>query len=187
MQPDFQKFIQRGLGLVLCFVLLCGLTSNAYSQESGDATPRDKLADILNNSDQQVDPVRPLPLPGESTDPRTSELYEKALQDYYSYRSTGMQHRQAVFKWQLFSAKLIFAIALVLVASGVIFAAIQFRIGIQEQKNVAGGADRLSTEMELSTSGIKINSPVLGVIILTISLAFFYLYLVYVYPIENIF
>jgi len=29
-------------------------------------------------------------------------------------------------------------------------------------------------------------SPVLGVVILVISLAFFYLYLVYVYPIEEI-
>jgi hypothetical protein len=43
------------------------------------------------------------------------------------------------------------------------------------------------TEFEASAKGIKVSSPVLGVIILVISLAFFYLYLVYVYPISEIF
>jgi hypothetical protein len=43
------------------------------------------------------------------------------------------------------------------------------------------------TELEISKSGVKVSSPILGVIILVISLAFFYLYLVYVYPIEEIF
>jgi hypothetical protein len=40
--------------------------------------------------------------------------------------------------------------------------------------------------LDLSTAGLKVSSPVLGVIILVISLAFFYLYLVYVYPISEI-
>jgi hypothetical protein len=48
----------------------------------------------------------------------------------------------------------------------------------------AGGRARASP-IELSTGGLKISSPVLGVIILGLSLAFFYLYLVYVYPIAE--
>lgn len=47
--------------------------------------------------------------------------------------------------------------------------------------------DAKEHSVELSTSGIKVSSPVLGVIILALSLAFFYLYLVYVYPIKEIF
>ena len=43
------------------------------------------------------------------------------------------------------------------------------------------------TELSLSLREVKVRSPVLGVIILTISLAFFYLYLVHVYPIRNVF
>ena len=42
------------------------------------------------------------------------------------------------------------------------------------------------TQIEASLQGIKVSSPVLGVIILTISLLFFYLYLYFVYPIENV-
>jgi len=187
----------RGFSLGLCFILLCAYATNAFSDQAPkQGTPKERLEDIIGNGGQQADtglisgvedPARPQPLPGASKDPKTNELYEKALQDYYHYRSEGLQHRRAVFKWQLFSAKLIFVIVLVLVGSGVVFAAIQFRFGIQNQKTGAVGADTLSTEMELSASGIKINSPVLGVIILSISLAFFYLYLIYVYPIENIF
>jgi len=41
-------------------------------------------------------------------------------------------------------------------------------------------------QLELGQTGLKVSSPVLGVIILVISLAFFYLYLVYVYPIGEL-
>ena len=43
------------------------------------------------------------------------------------------------------------------------------------------------TSFSASATGISVSSPVLGVIILVISLAFFYLYLVYVYPISELF
>jgi hypothetical protein len=39
-------------------------------------------------------------------------------------------------------------------------------------------------EIEVSASGAKVSTPVIGVIILTLSLAFFYLYLKFVFPIE---
>jgi hypothetical protein len=41
------------------------------------------------------------------------------------------------------------------------------------------------TSLELSTTGLKVSSPVLGVVILALSLGFFYLYLVYAYPIQE--
>lgn len=41
-------------------------------------------------------------------------------------------------------------------------------------------------DLELSTTGVKVNSSVLGVIILVLSIAFFYLYIMYVYPIKYI-
>jgi hypothetical protein len=42
----------------------------------------------------------------------------------------------------------------------------------------------MKTDIEFSGKGIKVSSPVLGVVILAISLGFFYLYLRHVYPIE---
>lgn len=185
------------LNLLVLTMLL--VTTQALSETATDEQQarQDRLQDILaGNGDQAaaatasagtLDPARPRTLPGASTDPETRRKYEQALQDYYEYRSEGLQHRRAVFRWQLFSAKLIFVIVLVLVGCGILFAAIQFRRGMQQPSDHAGESERLSTEMEISSKGIRVNSPVLGVIILTLSLAFFYLYLVYVYPIENIF
>lgn len=44
----------------------------------------------------------------------------------------------------------------------------------------------LYTSLEAGRGGIKVSSPVLGVIILIISFLFFYMYLVHVYPISEI-
>jgi hypothetical protein len=55
------------------------------------------------------------------------------------------------------------------------------------KSSVPGGPLTSSHTGPSPASGIKVSSPVLGVVILVISLAFFYFYLVYVYPIENIF
>ena len=196
MTINYSKFITFFLVASLSFMSFILLTNEVNAQSETDQQKRQELlSKIINDNGKSIknpmpgrnDPARPQSLPNSSKDPETNRLYEKALQDYYSYRSYGLQHRKAVFQWQLFSAKLIFIIVLGLVTCGVIFAAIQFRKGIKEQTLGKTNNDNLSTEMELTTKGIKINSPVLGVIILTISLAFFYLYLVYVYPIENVF
>lgn len=115
-------------------------------------------------------------------------IYEDALYAYYEYQVTGFEHRRNVFDWQLYSSKIIFWCVLFLVFSGICFSGIQFyrsiKTGPQEGAGPTGGS---ATEFEATAKGIKITSPVLGVIILVISLVFFYLYLVYVYPIREIF
>jgi hypothetical protein len=114
-------------------------------------------------------------------DEATNTAFLEAMQAYYAYRVAGLQHRSRVFQWQLFSSRVIFAVVLVLVGAGIIFAALQFRAGLRP-----GGGGSGVTEIDLSATSVKVSSPVLGVIILVISLAFFYLYLVYVYPITEI-
>lgn len=116
----------------------------------------------------------------------TREKYEEALREYYDYTISGLRHRSRVFEWQLFSARLIFVVVLALVVAGIYFAAVQFHVGLREPAAPAG-EEAKPTTFKASASGLEVSSPVLGVVILVISLAFFYLYLVYVYPIENIF
>jgi hypothetical protein len=76
-------------------------------------------------------------------------------------------------------------VVLLLVLAGIYFAAIQFHAGLRRGNGDPGKPE--DTELSVSLSEFKVRSPVLGVIILTISLAFFYLYLVHVYPIQNVF
>ncbi|MCB0683950.1 MAG: hypothetical protein KDC32_24045 [Saprospiraceae bacterium] len=91
------------------------------------------------------------------------------------------------------SSKIVFIAVLLLLTVGVVFSGIQFRKGMLEAKRDGEMTDNssrsmdLKTELEATTSGIKVSSPVLGVIILLISLLFFYLYLIYIYPVGDTF
>ncbi|MEM7291567.1 MAG: hypothetical protein AAF412_14545 [Pseudomonadota bacterium] len=107
-----------------------------------------------------------------------------ALKGYYDYRIKGFNHRARVFEWQLLSSRIIFVLVILIVLAGLYFSWLQFMAGQR------GGVDKgdMSTTVEATISGgIKVSSPILGVIILTLSLIFFYLYLVHVYPISEIF
>jgi hypothetical protein len=100
----------------------------------------------------------------------------------------------------MISSNIIFVLVTLLVFSGVYFAALQFHEGIRQRaaanlaamtqpradSPVVPTADPV-TKFRASMKGVEVSSPVLGVIILVISLAFFYLYLVYVYPIAEVF
>lgn len=125
----------------------------------------------------------PVPPDFVSTDPATREAYNAASREYYTYLRKGLEHRQRVFAWQYYSSIVIFVVVILLVASGIYFAAVQFHQGVLQGRPGAETA----TQLEAGTSGVKVSSPVLGVIILTLSLAFFWLYLRYVYPISEIF
>jgi len=71
---------------------------------------------------------------------------------------------------------------LLVVIAGLAFSGLQFYLGF-----TLGGTRRSGvTTLEASLKGIKVSSSVLGVIILTISIVFFYLYLKFVYPITNV-
>ncbi len=124
-----------------------------------------------------------------------------ALQDsltaYYRYRESGYAHRRAVFDWQLFSSKIIFYVVILLVLLGVYFSWLQFmsehrRPAKRVEVEVEGAEDErprggLLTTFKAGSGGLEVSSPVLGIVILAVSLAFFYLYLTHVYPINEVF
>jgi hypothetical protein len=97
------------------------------------------------------------------------------------------QHRQAVFQWQFCSSRVIFVAVLALVFAGIVFAAVQFFSVLGRKREAEASESEEITEFVASVKGIKVRSPVLGVVILVISMVFFYLYLVYVYPIKAIY
>lgn len=135
--------------------------------------------------------------------PETRRAEQAAWRAYYEYKARGLAHRGEVFAWQLASEKAIFVVVLFLVIAGIYFSWLQFRASLPRPQRAgakrAGGAAEAEvapvaaavaaavTEFSAGRDGIKVSSPVLGVIILVLSLLFFYLYLVYVYPISEIF
>ncbi len=117
----------------------------------------------------------------------TFQRYNDHLTAYFDYKISGYKHRQKVFSWQLFSSKVIFFCVVFLVLTGLYFSYLQFQKAMTANKTAPSEKINLASELEASPTGIKISSPVLGVIILIISLLFFYLYLIHIYPIKEIF
>ena len=146
--------------------------------------------------------IKPEPLPEGEEDPTLRARYRESMIGYYDYYIAGYRHRQRTFEWQFLSSIIIFLLVNMLVSAGVYFAALQFREGMRVRAAAlarleagiepnpllpAIPPDDTVTSFSASATGISVSSPVLGVIILVISLAFFYLYLIYVYPISELF
>jgi hypothetical protein len=187
------------MAMVLAALVALGAASPAWAEEpegGGTLPPLEERIERLTRAAGDAgdgaageDLALPDPPAGANLSAETDAAYQQALRAYYAYRETGYAHRLDVFAWQAFSSKIIFVVVIVLVFAGIYFAAIQFHTGLRRSQGTEQTAkdEPEATEFVFSLSEFKVKSPVLGVIVLTISLAFFYLYLVYVYPIVNVF
>ncbi|MEO1562738.1 MAG: hypothetical protein AAFR98_04820 [Pseudomonadota bacterium] len=115
--------------------------------------------------------------PGSLLSGEAKQAFQDAKVAQFEYFEGSFEHRAQVFRWQLISTVIIFAVVIGIVLSGLYFSWMQFK---------ARGPDGAEASVELGTSGVKVTSSVLGVLILVISLGFFYLYLVHVYPIFEV-
>lgn len=188
--------MKKSIGIVITFILFASVIESKGSQDTTASSPtRDEMSKLVREFiETDTTSMRPLfealinSAPISNSDDTTKAYKTKAIRGLFEYLTFATHHRKNVFAWQLFSTKIIFYAVLILVFIGIFFSGIQFYKSIRRQ-SLPGADDKDDpiTEFEASTSGIKVSSPVLGVIILVISLAFFYLYLVYVYPITEIF
>ena len=184
----------KAILILICLIILAAATCLSAQQEDPAASSskpdyehlleRMKKEFKENKENFQLMPAGP---PTHMQDTEVMAAYRRAWKGYYAYLAEGLDYRMKVFHWQARSTVIIFYTVLLLVFAGILFSGIQFYKSLRMPKESGLQADQPLTEFEASTSGIKVSSPVLGVIILVISLAFFYLYLVYVYPIQETF
>lgn len=175
--------VLRALPVLL--LLVAGLASaSALAQEEPPAPAPSRIEQLRSALDEgESGGIEPQAISPDLLGEEGAAAQREAFAAYYRYRIIGYEHRERVFRWQLLSSWIIFAMVILLVCVGVYFSWLQFRAALK-----SGATDSArETTFEASTSGFKVSSPVLGVIILAISLAFFYLYLVYVYPIVEVF
>lgn len=103
--------------------------------------------------------------------------YIDAKVAYYDYQIRMMKAAEALYDWQQTASTVILILVVILVTAGVIFS------GFQLWQAVKGGAPQASTELELSATRFHVTSSVVGILVLTISLAFSYLFITRVYTI----
>jgi len=132
----------------------------------------------------------------------------KATWDHYRWK---IEYTQKAFEAHHIYTMFVFILVCGLVALGMWLSYREFErgargnLGVPEPKSAGKGmglqdaaagttgavahsaspAESQGSTFEMGTSGVKVSSPVLGVIILVVSMGFFYLYLKTVYPIEE--
>ncbi len=181
------------LRILLCFVLVLtvvispivsGSTGQQAEKKFGSFDPKSEDLNIPSedgNGKDSVDSgskIFPTVWCAEITDSETQTVCWAAYRNGLDYYDRGLEHRTKVIEWQHTSTIVIFFVVLFLVGTGIYFAWVQFKSGENSKSN---------NEIEVSLTGVKVSSPILGVIILVLSLAFFYLYLRYVYPVTEVF
>lgn len=94
----------------------------------------------------------------------------------------ALSHRERVFGWNHISSVIIFFFVMSIITMGMYFSYMQFRESIHKVKRT----DLPTSTMKIGHSGVEVSSSVIGLLILTVSLAFFYLYLENVYPVQTV-
>ncbi|WP_020560135.1 hypothetical protein [Thiofilum flexile] len=95
--------------------------------------------------------------------------------------------RKHNFEWQLLSSQLIFGVFFVFVLSGLYFSYLQFTAVKTTANSLSSTPEApVVSQLDISATGVKVSSPVIGLLILVLSLVLFYIYVKEVYPIKTV-
>lgn len=106
---------------------------------------------------------------------KTEEQYHKK---YYEHLEKKLDINLSGFEWQQKAANYLMFLVVIVVLTGLVFSGYQ----IWKASRIKDFGE--SSSIELSVQKIKITSSVVGIIVLTISIAFFYLFLIEVYRVK---
>jgi hypothetical protein len=157
---------------VLTVIVVAGVNPRALAQSSGTAEPtREQLdlqisimRDYIDKLEQQTKGQT------ENVDPTVLQAYRQAqLKQYESLITQADLINQAFYEQRIILRISIALVALVVI-SGVFFSAVQ----LWQSLRVAGAT--MSSDLEISASKVRLTSSVIGVVVLVISLAFFYIF-----------
>jgi hypothetical protein len=108
------------------------------------------------------------------------EAYYEAKKKEYSYQAALMDANVQTFYAQKIASYAILVLVLFVVLSGVAFS------GYQLWKSVAVAGVQSNSDFELSASKVRVTSSVVGIVVLTISLVFLFIYTHEVYHVKLI-
>jgi hypothetical protein len=136
--------------------------------------------------------------------------YGKSYVDFYDYKAKLREANVRLYQWQQHASEVTLWVVITVVLSGVLFSGFQLwtatgprvvnippakpepAAGMAAEGASSGEATKphlaegveLTSNLEISASSVRITSSVVGVVVLVISLAFFYLFLQEVYTIQ---
>jgi hypothetical protein len=190
--------------LILCAVLLTPKhlvsQANLPCNEGMTPTVQDGQPGLIDNCTKKFTPLKSPSPSATSQAEKNTALAVLPDNDLVRVRTSQVDYllwkndfTRRTYETQLIQTRIIFVVVLLLVLAGLFFSWVQFQhsfhIRASARKRVEPphqppeGGTTTSETFEFGKSGIVIHSAYLGVIILAISMAFFFLYLRFVYPI----
>jgi hypothetical protein len=108
----------------------------------------------------------------------------KIMQDsILAYNLWALDNTKSLIEAQHWKGEVIFWLVVFILLIGLGMSIVQFRPLL---KNIRSGKQSDQTTFKASLTGFEISTSIVGLVMLTISLAFFYLYLINVFPIETL-
>lgn len=195
----------------LGILLFMAVPINASAQE-GTAKTFD-FGSLVEKQATPRPPSVPAPGPCTEVTDEARQACARWQKAAYDHQAWMLEYRQKAFEAHHIYTIIVFAIVCGMVLLGMYLSYKEFAIGAARRQRLierlvqrfrrpggakpdearAGGGQDLSAEekaaaataLEIGTSGVKVTSQVLGVIVLVVSMGFFYLYLKTVYPIQE--
>ncbi|MCP4571812.1 MAG: hypothetical protein GY838_05615 [bacterium] len=175
----------KRLAALICMGVLVGTVGNGLAQGVQDSTAASspdfsRLWNQVRETDgASSQPSRPVTINHSYRD----SLATLEIAFYKAKINQGiadLEHRDRVFRQHRITSAVVFVLVIMIILSGLLLSFLQFR------KDLNRNGDGKATNIRLGKEGIEISSSVLGLLILLMSLGFFYLYLTEVYPIREI-
>jgi hypothetical protein len=161
---------------------------------------------VICSANQSTAVVSEIQIPGQPPPPQTCSddwcvSTQKAYAEHYKTYVDGLTAIQLrAFNWQFWTSVVLLGVVVAICLAGVIFSGFQLywataygsgggsaeRPSADQVAANKPNADQLGTNVELSWQSVRVTSSVIGLVVLVISLAFFYLFLKEVYPISAV-
>jgi hypothetical protein len=173
--------IRCKISALLAIVVLSVSTLSIHSQQGEPAEPtREQLKTQISILLDQIKKLQTANAQPQPVDPELRKAYIEAKKKEYQYLAKIMDVNIQAFDAQWWSSYAILGLVIIVVLAGVSFS------GFQLWKSVSVAGVQSSNELEISASKVRVTSSVVGIVVLTISLAFLYIYTVQVYQMHII-
>ena len=170
-----KKYCKWGLVIFVCAIYLLIFTGKANSNR---------------NKGQNTDEITKIT---EYANRKTKETINSLEEERIEYEIWIINYKKKIYEYQYFSGQILLFISITVLVCGLYFSYVQFSDRINSNRLNNHGSENLEnndndkskTSLKIGAAGIEISSSIIGLLILCVSLAFFYLYIANIYPIEG--
>jgi cell division protein FtsB len=171
-------------GVAMVLLALMTPTSLRAQEQSAPSPTTDQLRTQISILQDQIKALSQVNdqyrKRAELADDKVFEAYVDLKKREFTYYARLMDVNIDTFRVQKFASYVVLFLVCIVVTSGVLFS------GFQLWKSVSVAGVQASNDLEISAAKVRVTSSVVGIVVLTISLAFLFIYTREVYTIRSL-